>query len=240
MTIVAPLADQDVGAVSTFCKARDAGRWYERMELLTLNADHFAIVMLGSALGVADFCFGASLALTKTMLAQIGGLSSLGDYLVEDNEIGQRVVRAGKKLAVLPYVVDMTVDLQSPSHWWQKQTYWDQNTRAAVPLIFAFSLVLRVVPLALALAMLRTWDATSLTILAVALSVRLTAAAAVLGLALRDAEGLRSLWLIPVKDVLSLFWFVRSFVKRTVIWRGVEMSLTRDGRLVSERSERPS
>jgi ceramide glucosyltransferase len=230
-TIVAPLADPQVGCVCTFFKASDAGPWYEQMEQLTINADHFAMAMLASVIHVVDFCFGASTALTKDTLARIGGLAALGDYLVEDNEMGQRIARTGKKLVVVPYVVDTMTDLQSPAHWWQKQTYWDQNTKAAIPAIFAATLLLRIIPLGLLFAALRGFDALGLELLLAAISLRLAAAAAVLGVALRDFSGLRSLWLVPIKDTLSLFWFARAFLKRSVIWRGVEMTLTSDGRL---------
>ena len=230
-TIVAPLADSEVGCVSTFFKASDAGPWYEQMEQLTINADHFAMAMFASVIKVVDFCFGASTALSKQTLARIGGLEALGDYLVEDNEMGQRILRSGQRLVVVPYVVDTMTDLRSLAQWWQKQTYWDQNTKAAVPVVFAATLLLRIIPLGLLFAALRGFDALGVGVFAAVLAVRLAAAAAVLGVALRDVRGLRSLWLVPIKDVLSLFWFVRSWLKRTVVWRGVEMALTSDGRL---------
>lgn len=239
-TIVAPLADPEVGGVSTFFKASDAGPWYEQMELLTINADHFAIAILADVIKVVDFCFGASFAVRKQTLDAIGGLQVLGDYLVEDNEMGQRILRTGKKLAVVPYVVDTMVDLRSPSHWWQKQTYWDQNTRAAIPWVFAATFVLRVIPLSLLVATLRGWDALGIFVVGAATGLRLLTAATVIGLAQRDARNLRALWLVPIKDILSLFWFVRAFVQRTVTWRGVEMALTRDGRLLPLQTGRPA
>jgi ceramide glucosyltransferase len=131
----------------------------------------------------------------------------------------------------VPYLVDTMVDLKSPSAWWQKQTYWDQNTKAAIPLVFAISLVVRTIPLALLFVLLRGGDAPGWAVLAFALGVRLCSAWVVLGVALQSGAGLRSSWLIPIKDVLSLFWFVRAYFKRSVSWRGVEMTLTSDGRL---------
>jgi ceramide glucosyltransferase len=236
--LVAPLADPGVGAVSSFFRATDARSWYERMELLTINTDHVALAILGSLLHVGDFCFGASTAIRKQTLNELGGLSVLGDYLVEDNEMGRRVLRTGKRLVVVPYVVDTLVDLRSPTEWWHKQTYWDQNTRAAVPWVFAASLVLRVIPLGLLFAAVRGFDALGIRVLLGVALVRMLAASTVLGVALADRASLRSLWLVPIKDSLSLFWFVRSFVKRTVVWRGVEMALTRDGRLQPRAAER--
>jgi ceramide glucosyltransferase len=229
--MVAPLEDPAVGAVSSFFRATHAGPWYEQMELLTINADHFAIAMLGYLLRLADFCFGASTALRRQTLDEIGGLSVLGDYLVEDNEMGQRVLRTGKRLVAIPYVVDTMVDLSSAAEWWKKQTYWDQNTRAAVPGVFAASLVLRIIPLSILFAAMSGFDATGCAVILLAVGLRLLAASVVLSVALRDTPSLRSVWLVPIKDCLSLIWFVRAFVTRTVVWRGVQMGLTRDGRL---------
>jgi ceramide glucosyltransferase len=238
-TIVSPLADPTVGAVSSFFRATDANTWYERMELLTINADHFAIAMAAHTLGLFEFCFGASIALRRQTLEQIGGIGALADYLVEDHELGRRVLQAGLRLVNLDYVVDTTVDLRSAAHWWQKQTYWDQNTRAAEPLVFASTIALRIIPVALLWAALRGFDLVGALAVAAACVVRLGAAALVLGVALRDRAALRGLWLLPIKDVLSVYWFVLAFTKRTVIWRGVEMRITRSGRLQALTSDQP-
>jgi ceramide glucosyltransferase len=146
--------------------------------------------------------------------------------------MGQRIVRSGLKLAVIPYVVDTTIDLRSAAQWWQKMNYWDQNTRVARPGVFAASLLLRIIPLALLLAVLRGFDSISLDVLGGAIVLRISAAAMVLGVALQDVRSLRSIWLIPFKDVLSLFWFAHAYVNRTVVWRGAKLGLTRDGRFI--------
>ena len=65
----------------------------------------------------------------------------------------------------------------------------------------------------------------------VAVAATMAAVVAVVGVALADVRGLLSVWMIPIKDVLSLIWFVRAFAARRVVWRGVEMALTSDGRL---------
>ena len=230
--IVAPLHNPRVGGVSTFFKGTDAGTWYERMEMLTLNADHFGMALFSGMIGIDDICFGASFAFRRETLQQIGGLQGLANYLVEDNEMGQRIVRLGLRVVTIPYVVETTVDLRSPAEWWQKMTYWDQNTRAARPLAFLGTFILRIVPLSLLFAGLRGFDALGLGVFLGALALRLVAAATAIGVALGAPAALSSLWLIPAKDMLSLFWFFRAIAKRTVVWRGVELSLTRDGRFV--------
>jgi ceramide glucosyltransferase len=228
--IVAPLADPSVGAVTTFFKATGAARWYEKLELLTLNADQSAIAIFARAARV-QFCFGASTALRRRTLERIGGFAAFGHSLVEDSEMGRAIQGLGQRLVAIPYVVDTTVDLRSPAEWIKKQIYWDQNTIAAMPGVYAACLCLRVIPLALLYAALRGGDAIGLGFFAVALVVRLASAAVALGVGLGDREGLRALWLVPIKDVLGIVWVLRAAFARTVTWRGVELSIGAGGRL---------
>jgi ceramide glucosyltransferase len=204
------------------------------MELLTLNADFMANVLFAHISGASKFCLGASAALHRSTLEQVGGLEALSDYLVEDYEMGRRIWLLGKKIAVVPYFVDTTVDLKSPAQWWDHQVYWDQNTRAARPIAFFATALIRSVPFALLYAAARMGDALGLCVIAAVLMMRIGSAAVVLGWGLRDREGLRSLGLLLFRDVTSLVTWLLAFTKRTTIWRGTSFVLTRDGRLVAQ------
>lgn len=231
-TIVAPLDDPGVGAVCTLYRATRAERWFEKLELLSLNTEFLPNVVFAAVTGASGFCLGASTALRRSMLQEIGGLESLADYLVEDYEMGRRILQAGRRMVILPYCVDMMVDLKTPRQWWDHQVYWDQNTRAARPMGFLGTVLTRSMPFAVALAVLRGADALGLSLLAAAVLVRLLTAA---GFALRfgDREGLASLLLLPARDLAGLITWALAFTKPTTVWRGVEFTLTRDGRLVS-------
>jgi len=235
-TIVAPLSDPDVGCSCTLYKAAGAETWFEKMELLTLNADFMANVLFAYISGASKFCLGASAALHRSTLEQIGGLDSLADYLVEDYEMGRRIWMLGKKVAVVPYFVDTIVDLKSPSQWWHHQVYWDQNTRAARPMAFFATALVRSVPFAVLYAIVRMGDATGLWTVAGAFALRLISAAIILRWGLRDREGLRSLGLLIFRDISSLATWLLAFTKRTTIWRGTSFVLTRDGRLVAQKT----
>ncbi len=229
--IVAPLADPAVGCVNTLFKAARGDRWYERLELLSMNADFMPSVVFAYMTGTSNFCLGPSIALRRSTLQAIGGFESLAEYLVEDYEIGRRIWESGKRMAIVPYFVEAVVDLKSVSHWWGHQVYWDQNTRAARPGGFFATVLTRAVPFALLVALLRGLDPVGLGILAAAAALRIAAAAPVLA-AFRDREGLASLWLLPARDVLGLVSWALAFTQRTVVWRGAEFVLTRNGRLV--------
>jgi ceramide glucosyltransferase len=232
-TIVAPLNDSDVGCACTLYKAAGAETWFEKMELLTLNADFMANVLFAHVSGASKFCLGASAALRRTTLEQIGGLEALSDYLVEDYEMGRRIWLLGKKVAIVPYFVDTIVDLKNPAQWWSHQVYWDQNTRSARPMAFLATALIRSVPFSILYAIARLGDAAGLWVLAGVFPLRLLSAATVLGWGLRDREGLRSLGLLLFRDIASLATWLLAFTKRTTVWRGTSFVLTRDGRLVA-------
>ncbi|MBN2243419.1 MAG: bacteriohopanetetrol glucosamine biosynthesis glycosyltransferase HpnI [Acidobacteria bacterium] len=232
-TIVAPLADPGVGCTCTFYKAAGAETWFEKVELLTLNADFITNVLFAHVTGASRFCLGASAALYRSTLHRIGGFEGLSDYLVEDYEMGRRIWDLGKKVEIIPYFVDTIVDLKRPSEWWNHQVYWDQNTRAARPYAFFATALVRSVPFAILYAASRMGDPLGLGIMAGAILLRLISAAVILGLGLRDREGLRSLGLLVFRDISALITWLLAFTKRTTVWRGTSFTLTRDGRLVT-------
>ncbi len=232
-TIVAPLADSTVGYVCTLYRAVRAATWYERLELLTLNGDFVVNVAFAEVTGASGFCLGASTAVRRSTLAEIGGFSVLADYLVEDFEMGRRIRARGYQAVLLPYFVDTVIGLKSAVEWWRHHLYWDQNTRAARPIGFFASVLVRGVPFAFGFAALRLFDPIGLLVFLGALGIRLATTAVVLGRhGIRDAEGMRSLWLLPLRDLAGLASWALALSKRTFVWRGLEFGLTRDGRIV--------
>ena len=231
--IIAPLADPNVGCVCTLYKATHADRWFEKMELLTLNADFVPSVIFASVTGASKFCLGSSVALRCSSLKEIGGFETLADYLTEDYEMGRRLWTSGKRVAVVPYFVETVVDLEKASRWWNHQVCWDQKTRAAQPAGFFATLLIRSVPFALLFAASRLADAGGLLVLGGVMGLRLATAAVILGWGLQDREGLRNLALLPLRDLTSIISWLLAFTKKTVSWRGAELMLGHDGRLTS-------
>jgi ceramide glucosyltransferase len=230
--IVAPLDNSDVGYVCTFFKATSAGSWFERMELLTMNAYFFPDTVFAHVTKTAKFCIGSSVAFRRSTLKDIGGLESLADHLVEDYEMGRRIWEQGKKAAVAPYVVETVVDLKTSSQWWNHQVYWDQNMCVVRPVALLSTLIIRAVPFAFLFAILRLADPFGLFVFAGAVALRLAVAAGILGFGLGDREGLKSLPLLPLRDIAGVVSLILGFTQKTTVWRGKEFILTRDGRMV--------
>jgi len=170
--------------------------------------------------------------LRRESLNEIGGFEAVADCLAEDYEMGRRLCLSGRKMVLVRYFVDLVVDLKDFSEWWNYQVCWDQKTRAAEPAGFFATLVTHSIPFALLFAAYRTGDRLGLAVLGTALAIRLLTAAVIMGWGLRDREGVKSLFLLPLRDIAALASWVLAFTKNTVIWRRKEFTLTRGGRLV--------
>jgi len=229
--IVPPLADETVGCSCTFYRAVEAQRWWERLELLTVNADLLPNFLFAWVSGAARFVIGGSSALARSTLEAIGGLESLGDYMVEDFEMGRRLNAQGRKVVMVPYLIDTVIDLASPRGFWHHQVYWDQNNRAANGWGQFGTVVLKAVPFALLFAAARLFDPLALAVLGATLAWRLLTSGVFLA-GIGDGVGLRSLWLLPVRDMVALFSWALAFTRPVVVWRGAELRLGANGRVV--------
>jgi ceramide glucosyltransferase len=228
--VVAPLEDPTVGCAGTFYRAMGAQTWYERMEQLTINAELLPHFLFAHVTGAARFVLGASNALRRSTLEAIGGFAARADSFVEDNEMARRILAAGKRIVLVPYFVDMSVGLESPSRWWSHLVYWDQVNRTVNPAGVFASVILKAIPFGLLFAMARLFDPLGLAVLAAAVAVRLAVSAAFLhGLGDRD---LGSLALLPLRDVAALVSWALAFTRRTAVWRGAWYTLTGDRRMV--------
>lgn len=232
-TVVSSLVDPGVGCACTLYRATCGDRWFEKLELLTLNVDFIPSVIFAHVTGASKFCLGSSLAITRTTLEKIGGLEAFVHYLPEDYEIGRRLWASGQRVSLVNYFVDIVINLKSFSEWWLHQCYWDQMTRAARPVGFFATFITRSVPFALFFIAIRSGDPLGWTVLGFTLVIRLATAGAILGWGTGDREGVRSLAFLPLRDVLAFASWFLAFVKKTVIWRGTVFTLTRKGQVAT-------
>jgi len=238
--IVAPLEDSNIGYVCTLYRSFRADHWWEKLELLSLNADFVPSLIFAYVTGISDFLIGATVAFRRSDLEATGGMADLGDYLVEDYELGRRLVKLGKRMVLVPHLVDLVADYPTFNAWWNHQIYWDQNTWAANPIGFALTILTRAVPFALLFAAARGFDTIGLLVFITALVIRLASAVIISKDALKDREGIASVWLLPVRDLFALVSWYIALTRRTFIWRGHKFGLTKEGRIVPRDVDPPT
>jgi len=229
--VIRPLADERVGMVTSLYRGLAGKTVPSRMEALGLSTDFMGGVLVAREMeGGVRFALGATMATTKSVLREIGGLEALVDYLGDDYELGARTAAAGYKVELSDVVVETTLPDYRLGEFWSHQLRWARNVKDRryaqyFGLIVTFGLVWGVLAV---LAAPHAWWAW-VALLIVGLS-RLAAAVAIGRGVLDDPGVIRDLWLVPLRDFVALVVWVVSFLGDQVEWRGLKFRV-RDGKL---------
>ncbi len=230
LRVLAPFATAGVGMVTTLYRALPGKTLGSRLEALGIGTDFAGGVLTARALeGGLRFALGATVATTKTILRQIGGLEPLADYLGDDYELGARVAAAGHQVALADVVVETALPDYSFRDFWRHQLRWARNVKDRRPAQYIGLAVTFGLPWAVLAVMFRLnwWTCLALGVTA---AVRFASAIFVGRGVLQDEHVGRDLWLLPLRDFLALAIWIASFMGNTVEWRGMRFRL-RKGKL---------
>jgi ceramide glucosyltransferase len=223
--------DEKVGLVTAPYVGVALGGLWSRLEALGIATDFMAGVLTARKLeGGIKFGLGSTLATTKTALAAIGGFEALVDQLADDYEMGARMARAGFSLELAHNVVATTVPRYSLRGFCEHQLRWSRSTRDSRRAGYAGLGVTYVLPWAMLTVLASGGALWSISLLSVALLVRVAVALNVGVGVLRDGQVLRDLWLLPLRDCFAMFFWAWSYASDVVVWRGEKFRLKR-GRL---------
>jgi len=207
-----------------------AGLW-TRLEALGISTDFFPGVLTARKLeGGIRFGLGSTLATTKSVLAEAGGLKSLVEYLADDYEMGVRIANAGYRVELSDEVVETSVPSYSFRAFADHQLRWARSTRDSRKLGYVGLGITFCLPWAIFACIASGFALWSFTLLSLALLARVSVALSVGVGVLRDGQVLRDLWLLPLRDLLAFGFWLWSFAGDTVVWRGEEFHL-HNGRL---------
>jgi len=116
----------------------------------------------------------------------------------------------------------------------EHQLRWARGTRDSRRAGYIGLGVTYVLPWALATVIASGGALWSITLLSVALLVRVSVALTVGVGVLRDGQVLRDILLLPLRDCFGLFFWTWSYADDTIVWRGERFRLKR-GRLEQQR-----
>ncbi len=106
-------------------------------------------VLVALALGELRFCLGATMAVRRSVLEEIGGLAALGDGIADDHKLGELVTGTGNEIDLSRYVVRTTVPETTLGALWSHELRWARTNLALAPAGYAFSFLMYALPLAL-------------------------------------------------------------------------------------------
>jgi ceramide glucosyltransferase len=204
-----------------------AGLW-ARLSAMAIDYHFLPSVLVGLALGLAQPCFGSTIALRRETLQAIGGFEAFLGQLADDEAMGVAVRAAGMSVAIPPSVVSHECTERSAGELLRHELRWARTLRAASPVGYAGLFVTHPLPFAIAGAAIAGFPVAGATAIAAAVACRL-----VLQRQVDHTLGARSTsgWLGPARDLLAFAVYVASFFVGVVSWRGHRYRVRADGTL---------
>ena len=226
-----------VGLVTALYRGRAHGTLGSLLESLGIATDFMPSVLVARMIeGGLRYGLGSTLAVSREALQKIGGFESLVDHLADDYELGERIHKAGYRVALCSEVVETSVPAYNWTSFRDHQLRWFRTVRDARPGGYAGLLFTQGFSLAILNVIASGVSPVSLWILAMSFFLRLTLAMAVGASVLSDHQVLPNLWLLPIRDVVATGLWIAGFAGNTVVWRG-EHFLVKRGKLSKANTE---
>ncbi len=206
--------------------AAGGSRLWPILAAMGTSYDFLPNVIFGMASGLAAPCFGSTIALKRSVLEEIGGLSRFKDLLADDYELGRAVREQGYRLALPSLKVDHLSADSGAKELFRHEMRWARTTRLVNPIGYLGSVITFSLPLALIGLVLSGLNPFGWLTVGAALMARL-ALKWRLDQVFKISSG--PAFLLPLRDVLSFAVFVMSLLGESVHWRGERFEVAPSG-----------
>jgi ceramide glucosyltransferase len=240
--LVAALLRPRVGLVTTLYGGLPAwSKIVAKLGAAQITYGFLPSALLARRMGRQD-CLGATMCLKRADLDRIGGFHALLDHLADDNVLGRRVRGLGLDVALAQTVPLTTVPEVRPAALFRHELRWARTIRALEPAGFAASILQYSLFWALLTIVLTAGSLWSVALFAVTWALRIVAARSIDSALASSWGDLRRshavqpsappgdtvttlafrcpVWLLPLRDVLSVAVMLASYAGRRVDWRG--------------------
>jgi len=228
--VVRPFHDPAMGAVTCLYRGVAALSIWSELEDVALTSDFLPGVLVARRLGV-KFLLGATMAVRRQALSQIGGYEALSDAAADDHELGSRIAARGYRVEFANTTVETECSSRTFADFFRHQLRWAVVTRESRPwghfgLLFAQGL-----PWAIIAAALASSRALALVYASAYVTLRLGSAFTVGVWGLHDSLLRRKWWLALLSDMFGfVVWLVSLFSTR-VVWQDTTYAV-RNRRLI--------
>ena len=234
--VVAPFRHERVGAVTCLYRGITEPSLWSELQDVAITSNFIAGVLVAWKLGLR-FALGATMAVRRQALAEIGGFEALANLAADDHELGKRIAARGYRVEIAQTVAETECVARNFPGFFRYHLRRAVVTRESQSLghlgfLFAQGLPWTIV----AMALLRSRMAAGFV--AAYLALRLGVAFTVGGWGLRDPLIRRKWWLVLFDDVLGFVVWLVSLVASRVVWQGSAYNV-RHGYLVPTSTIKP-
>ena len=223
--VVQPLLDPEVGIVTCSYRGNPRPGLWSLLGALFINDWYMPSVSVAAMYGSRAFAFGVTIAIRRQVLASVGGFAAIANQLADDYRLGELTRRMGLKTVLSDVVVETCVDERSFGDLVRHELRWLRTIRAVRPLGYSLLFVTYSVPAALFGSVLAAGAWPALAMLGLTTLGRVMLYWNVRG----RGAALAHLFVLPLRDGLSLALWAWGFVTRRVYWRDDRYRVHRDG-----------
>lgn len=229
--VIQPLQDEKVGVVTCLYRSLAQG-WVAILEAIGTATEFHAGVLVSKQLEGIKFALGSTIVIRKKVLEEIGGFTTVSDYLADDFQLGYLPTQAGYEVVLSDYIVEHILTKTTLEESLKRQIRWARGTRLSRPwgylgLIFTYGIVT-----SLLLVIITGGSTFAWIVLATTWLTRLIGAWVIGVIILKDSQVRKFLWLVPIRDLISFGLWCYSFFGNQVEWRGKRIKLTKGGKIV--------
>ena len=230
-SIAEPFGNSKVGAVTSLYTGIAKPSLWPELEAIYLSTDFMPSVLLARELEGVHFALGATVAVTRQSLAEIGGFESLTDDAADDYELGYRIAKLGHRVELVDGSVKTWCVLSSLEEFFVQRLRWAIMARQARPLGYLGLIFTQGLPWTVAAAILAPTHLLAAGFIAAYLVFRMGAVWSMGVWGLQDDLLKRRWWLVPLWDAFGFVVWLASLVWSRVRWQGVDYRVA-EGRLI--------
>ncbi len=230
-TVVAPLANPNVGAVTCFYVPIEDKTFTDSLQTIGMFSDFYAGILVARQLDGVKFALGPTIATTRARLARFGGYDALKNRPADDLLVGRLIAEQGCEVDLLPYTILTVADYASLSALLHKRLRWIVVMRHMRPWGHLGLLLTQGLPWSLAAIAIHPSAAVALGYLGAYLGLRFAMTWMIGIRGLKHYALWKKLVLIPVWDAVAFGIWLISFTRNTICWRDGDYYI-REGQLV--------
>ena len=217
--VVSPFRDPLVGAVTCLYRGMTEPNVWSQLEALNLSTDWLASTLVARELGLANFALGATIAVTRTRLKEIGGYAALADSAADDYELGRRIAARGYRVELVPSEIRTHCSSGTARQFFSHHLRWGVVIRHCQPRGYVGQLFTKGLPWSILAALAASSQLFAIACLIIPLAARLAMAFTFGAYGLKDELVCRRWWLIPLRDALEFCIWLAALFSNRVSWR---------------------
>ncbi len=231
--VVSGFNTPEIGVVTCLYSGTPAPGFASQLGAMFINQWFAPSALIPATFGKMANCFGATMAIRRQVLSEIGGFEALASNLADDHTMGQRARAIGYEIKLANIVVENFVEEKDLKALIHHELRWARTIRSVAPLGFASTFLTDTIPIGLIVSLLMVlagWDlGWALLPTGIAIGARLVLYGSTIGIF--SSKNPSDSWIFPLRDLLSFFVRLICYTGKTVSWRSSHLSVGSGGEI---------